>query len=85
MNKKIMNLFTSGYEPNINMIIDNLNNLSLNYVGNKRKILGWIYECLRNENINLEEYNVLDLCSGCGIFARFCKNIGCQIWVMNIS
>jgi len=60
-----------------------LNKIPMNYIGNKRKILKWIYKSLYEENIKLENYNVFDALTGSGSFSVFCKKIGCKTVVSN--
>lgn len=81
--KKQYNLFNNKYEPDINTILSNMNKISMNYIGNKRKLLGWIYKSLKEENISLEDYNVFDAFAGGGSFSIFSKMCGCPIIVTN--
>ena len=55
-----------------------LNKIPMNYIGNKRKIIKWIYKSLYEENIKLENYNVFDALAGSGSFSVFCRKIGCK-------
>jgi len=81
--KKQYNLFNDKYEPDIQTILSNMNKISMNYIGNKRKLLGWIYNALKEENISLEDYNVFDAFAGGGSFSIFSKMIGCPTVVTN--
>jgi len=80
---KTMCIKTFRVKPNIAMIMDEINDLSMNYIGNKRKILEWIYSSLEDENIFLEDYNVFDAFSGGGSVGIFCKKCYCPIVVTN--
>lgn len=68
---------------NDSYILKEINKIPINYIGNKRKLLKWIYNSLREENINLEKYNVFDALAGSGSFSVFCKKIGCKTVVSN--
>ena len=84
MNKyQIMDIFTLKYKPNVDLILKDMNKISMNYIGNKRKILGWIYKSLEEENIKLEEYAVFDCFAGGGSFSIFSKKCGCPVIVTN--
>ena len=66
-----------------NSLMKDINKIPMNYVGNKRKILKWIYNSLKEENIRLEDYNVFDAFAGSGSFSLLCKKIGCKTIVSN--
>ena len=64
-------------------LLKEINSIPMNYIGNKRKILKWIYNSLKEENITLENYNVFDAFAGSGSFSLLCKKIGCKTVVSN--
>ena len=64
-------------------LMKDINKIPMNYVGNKRKILKWIYNSLKEENIMLENYNVFDAFAGGGSFSLLCRKIGCKTIVSN--
>ena len=82
-NYKTMNIDTFEIVPDISEILKDMNNISMNYIGNKRKLLRWIYKSLNEENISLENYNVFDCFAGGGSFSLFSKKCGCPIVVTN--
>ena len=80
---KIMDLTTGRIKPDIKLIMKDMNNISMNYIGNKRKLLSWIYKSLEEEKVNLEDYQVCDIFAGGGSFAIFSKMVGCPVVVTN--
>jgi len=82
-NYQQLDLFTMKSKPNIKLILDDINEISMNYIGNKRKILDFIYYSLESEGIKLEEYNIFDAFTGGGSFSIFSKKCGCPIIVTN--
>lgn len=76
-------LQTMKTQPDVKYILKDMNKISMNYIGNKRKILNWIYQSLKDENINLEDYNVFDAFAGGGSFSIFSKMCGCHVIVTN--
>ena len=64
-------------------LIKEINQIPMNYIGNKRKILKWIYNSLKEENIKLEDYNVFDAFAGSGSFSLLCRRISCKTIVSN--
>lgn len=83
MVERTIDLITGRQKPVISSIIKEMNDISMNYIGNKRKILSWIYDSLEEENIFLEDYNIFDAFAGGGSFSIFSKKIGCPIVVTN--
>lgn len=69
--------------PDINYIVKDMNKISMNYIGNKRKLLKWIYDSLEEESIYLEDYAVFDAFAGGGSFSIFSKKCGCPVVVTN--
>jgi len=80
---KTIDLSTMETIPNIGRIIKDMNKISMNYIGNKRKLLMWIYNSLQEENIKLEHYNIFDAFSGGGSFGIFSKMCDCPVVVTN--
>jgi adenine-specific DNA methylase len=64
-------------------VLKSMNNIPMNYIGNKRKVVKWIYKSLKEEGIVLENYNVFDATAGSGSFSLFCKKIGCKTVISN--
>lgn len=81
--KKQFDLVNNRFKPIMAEILSDINSIPMNYIGNKRKLLGWIYESLEQEGIFLEDYNVFDVFSGGGSFGLFCKKVGCLVIVTN--
>lgn len=82
-NYKTMDLENMRIKPDINRIMKDMNKISMNYIGNKRKLLKWIYKSLEEENIFLEDYAVFDAFAGGGSFSIFSKMCGCPVIVTN--
>ena len=80
---KTLDLTNMRTKPNIDLIMKDMNNISMNYIGNKRKILKWIYKSLEEENIYLEDYAVFDAFAGGGSFSIFSKMCDCPVVVTN--
>jgi len=83
MTIKTLNLETMRFKPDINIIMKEINSISMNYIGNKRKLLRWIYECLEDEEIYLEDWCIFDAFAGGGSFSIFSKKCGCPVIVTN--
>lgn len=79
----IYDMFTGEMKPNTTTILRDMNKISINYIGNKRKILEWIYYSLKDEGINLENCEVCDIFAGGGSFSIFAKKCGCDVVVTN--
>ena len=78
-----MDLFTREVKPDISLILKDMNKISMNYIGNKRKLLHFIYRSLEEEGINLEDYQVCDIFAGGGSFSIFSKMCACPVIVTN--
>jgi adenine-specific DNA methylase len=83
MRYRTFDITTMREKPDIPYILKEMNKISMNYIGNKRKILGWIYESLEEENIYLEDYAVFDAFAGGGSFSIFSKMCNCPVIVTN--
>lgn len=81
--KKMYDFDTGRSKPFVSRIIKDMNKISMNYIGNKRKLLSWIYKSLEEENIYLEDYGVCDIFAGGGSFSIFSKMCGCPVIVTN--
>ena len=81
--KRTFNVETMRESPDLNGIMRDMNKISMNYIGNKRKLLKWIYQSLEEENIYLEDYQVCDIFAGGGSFSIFSKMCGCPVVVTN--
>ena len=83
MKHKTMDINTFRVKPDVKRIMRDMNNISMNYIGNKRKLLSWIYDSLEEEGIFLEEYAVFDAFAGGGSFSIFSKACDCPVVVTN--
>lgn len=80
---KTFDLESMREKPDIKKIMREMNGISMNYIGNKRKLLEWIYKSLEEEGVYLEDYAVFDAFAGGGSFSIFSKMCGCPAVVTN--